>query len=189
MSVSQVPRRPTVSRGNTLLSPYLPDGDEQDPLRRWPIGRDADTPAPDLNAAGCELLDALSDRLAQVGRRTYASGRDVVLRGERDRRRATGDRECAAAERTLAAENRAQAAADRLRAAGDRQAAIAEARARFGAVQQALGGDGIAISVGCAELAARDDAAGLIDRAGADRRSSGERDPAPVDAEIGAQPC
>jgi len=240
--------------------------------------------AADVLDARARERDAMSDRLAQVGRRMpVSSGRDLVLRAERDRQRATEDRACAAAERALAAENRVLAAADRLRAAGDREAAIpepqlvhsaelpgvwtrehglvalqrdvdrahrtattmtavvigveledsdrvrahdallhavvgallgcvrsydliirtgdvsfvaavcgaaiADARARFGAVQEALGGEGIAISVGCAEMVARDDAAGLIDRAGADRRSFGEEDPAPVDAAIGAQPC
>jgi hypothetical protein len=68
-------------------------------------------------------------------------------------------------------------------------ASIADARARAGAVRQALGDEGIAISVGCAELTGRDDAAAIVDRGDADRRSPGREDPAPADAEVGAQPC
>lgn len=81
--------------------------------------------AADLLDVKARERDALSDRLGQVGRHTpVSSGRDLVLRAERDRQRATEDRACAATERGLAAEDRAQAAADRLHAASDRQAAI-----------------------------------------------------------------
>jgi hypothetical protein len=68
-------------------------------------------------------------------------------------------------------------------------ASIAHARTRSGAVRQALGGEGIAISVGCAELADRDDAAAIIDRGDAERRSLRDEDPVSANAEVGAQPC
>jgi diguanylate cyclase (GGDEF)-like protein len=47
---------------------------------------------------------------------------------------------------------------------------ISGARTRFGAVQDALAQAGIAITVGCAELAATDTPATLIHRAGVDAR-------------------